>query len=101
MAIELAASWTRLLSPAGLLNEIKRGEEVLISDLADLPDRHRNLTVMLDSTWQALDSTQQRAMARLSIFTSSFTQAAAEVVAGASLKRLRALVRGLAHPTSS
>jgi non-specific serine/threonine protein kinase len=91
LAIELAASWTRLLSPAGLLNEIKRGAEVLISDLPDLPDRHRNLTVMLDSTWRALDSTQQRVLARLSIFTSSFTQEAAEVVAGASLKQLRVL----------
>jgi predicted ATPase/DNA-binding CsgD family transcriptional regulator len=91
LAIELAASWTRLLSPTGLLNEIARGEEVLVSDLADLPDRHRNLTVMLDSTWRALDSTQQQVLARLSIFTGSFTQGAAEVVAGASLKQLRAL----------
>ena len=66
-------------------------EEVLVSDLADLPDRHRNLTVMLDSTWRALDSTQQRVLARLSIFTGSFTQEAAEVVAGASLNQLRAL----------
>jgi predicted ATPase/DNA-binding CsgD family transcriptional regulator len=92
LAIELAASWTRLLSPAGLLLEIKRGEEVLVSDLADLPDRHRNLMVMLDSTWRALDGTQQRVLARLGIFTGSFTQEAAEVVAGASLNQLRALV---------
>ena len=92
LAIELAASWTRLLSPADVLNEIARGEEVLVSDLADLPDRHRNLTVMLDSTWQALDSTQQRVLAQLSIFTGSFTSEAAEVVTGASLTQLRTLV---------
>ena len=92
LAIELAAAWTRLLSPADLLNEIARGEEVLVSDLADLPDRHRNLAVMLASTWRALDSEQQRVLARLGIFTGSFTQEAAEVVSGASLQQLRALV---------
>ena len=92
LAIELAAGWTRLLSPAGLLDEIARGEEVLISDLGDLPDRHRSLRVMLDSTWQALDSTQQRVLARLGIFTGTFTSEAAEVVSGASLRQLRALV---------
>lgn len=91
LAIELAASWTRLLSPADLLNQIARGKEMLVSDLADLPDRHRNLTVMLDSTWRALDSEQQRVLARLGIFTGSFTQEAAEVVSGASLQQLRAL----------
>ena len=91
LAIELAAAWTRLLSPADLLNEIARGEEVLVSDLADLPDRHRNLTVMLASTWRALDSEQQRVLARLGIFTGSFTSEAAEVVSGSSLQQLRAL----------
>ena len=93
LAIELAASWTRLLSPVGLLHEITRGEEeVLTSELADLPDRHRNLTVVLDSTWRALDSSRQQVLARLSIFADSFSQEAAEVVSGASLTQLRALV---------
>ncbi|HYI58250.1 MAG TPA: LuxR C-terminal-related transcriptional regulator [Microlunatus sp.] len=91
LAIELAASWTRLLSPVGLLNEMIRGEEVLTSELADLPERHRSLMVVLDSTWRALDSSQQRVLARLGIFVNSFTQEAAEVVSGASLAQLRAL----------
>jgi predicted ATPase len=46
LAIELAAGWTRLLSPSSLLAEIARGEEVLASELADLPDRHQNMTVV-------------------------------------------------------
>ena len=101
LAIELAASWTRLLSPAGLLNEIKRGEEVLISDRADLPDRHRNLTVMLDSTWRALDSTQQRVLARLGIFTGSFTQDGGRGRRGGLTEAAAGAGRGLAHPTGS
>lgn len=92
LAIELAASWTRLLSPAGLLDQIARGDELLVSELVDLPDRHRNLTVLLDRTWRALDSTRQQMLARLSIFTGSFSLQAAEAVAAASVQQLRALV---------
>ena len=92
LAIELAAGWTRLLSPSSLLAEIARGEEVLASDLADLPDRHQKLTVVLDSTWRSLDFGQQRVLAGLAIFAGSFTHEAAEAVTGASLTQLRILV---------
>jgi predicted ATPase/DNA-binding NarL/FixJ family response regulator len=91
LAIELAASWTRLLSPESLLAEIARGEEVLASELADLPDRHQSMTVVLDSTWRSLDIGQQRVLAGLGIFAGSFTHEAAAAVAGASLTQLRSL----------
>ena len=82
LAIELAAGWTRLLSPSSLLAEIARGEEVLASELADLPDRHQNMTVVLDSTWRSLDFGQQRVLAWLAIFAGSFTHEAAEAITG-------------------
>ena len=93
LAIELAAGWTRLLSPSSLLAEIARGEEVLASELADLPDRHQNMTVVLDSTWRSLDFGQQRVLAGLAIFAGSFTDEAAEAVTGQGfLTQLRILV---------
>ena len=91
LAIELAASWTRLLSPSSLLAEIAQGQNVLESGLADLPDRHQNMTVVLDSTWRSLDIGQQRVLAGLGIFAGSFTHEAAEAVTGASLTQLRSL----------
>lgn len=92
LAIELAAGWTRVLSTSGLLAEIARGEdEVLGSELTDLPDRHQNMTVVLDSTWRSLDSAHRRVLAGLGIFAGSFTQEAAEAVVGASLTQLRTL----------
>lgn len=92
LAIELAASWTRLLSPSSLAAEIARSEDLLSSGLADLPDRHQNMTLVLNSTWRSLDAGQQRVLAGLAIFAESFDHEAAKAVTGTSLTQLRDLV---------
>lgn len=91
LAIELAASWTRLLPPSDLLTALTRGADVLASAPADLPDRHRNLAVVLDGTWRSLGPDLQRVLAALSTFVGSFTQGAARAVTAASLTQLRSL----------
>jgi predicted ATPase/DNA-binding CsgD family transcriptional regulator len=91
LAIELAASWSRLLSPSSLLAGIAQGQNVLESGLADLPYRHQNMTVVLEGTWRLLDIGQQRVLAKLGIFAGSFSHEAAEAVTGATLTQLRVL----------
>jgi predicted ATPase/Tfp pilus assembly protein PilF len=102
LAIELAAGWLEALSPKEILAELQKGADFLESDLRDLPDRHRSLRALFDSSWNHLDAEERHSMAALSVFRGSFTREAAEVVAGASLRTLTHLVNKslLKRPTA-
>jgi predicted ATPase/DNA-binding CsgD family transcriptional regulator len=91
LAIELAASWLRVLSPADLLVEIDRGIGFLSSSSPALAERHRSLHVVLDSTWLRLTGQDQRLLSALSVFVGDFSREAAEAVGGATLASLSAL----------
>jgi len=98
LAIELAASWVRLLSPAEIAGEIERGLHFLAISLRDIPERHRSIQTVFDHTWRVLTPPEQGVLARLSIFQGGFTREAAEQVAQATLPLLSALVdKSLVH----
>lgn len=97
LAIELAASWARVLSCAEMIHEIERtfaGEraDLLSSPLVDLPARHRSMRAVFDPSWNMLSQTEQAALAAMSVFRGSVSRVAAREVAGASLNVLTALV---------
>ena len=53
LAIELAASWIRVLSPRDLLASLVRAHASVASESADfVEDRHRSIRVVLDSWWR-------------------------------------------------
>ncbi len=98
LAIELAASWIRVLSPQDLLAEITRGINTLSDAGEVVAVRHRSLQAVLETTWTWLGDAQRDVLARLSVFVDGFTRQAAEAVAGATLGTLatlseRALIR--------
>lgn len=100
LAVELAASWTRLLTPAEVAAEVVRDLGVLAGTAGD--DRHRSLRSVFDHSWGLLDATEQAALARLAVFEAGFTREAAARVAGADLTRLAALVdRSLVQRTAA
>ena len=92
LAIELAASWIRVLSAADLLAEIEKGTDVLTSDSAPVAGRHRSMRAVLDSSWQCLGYDDRQVLAALGVFAGGFTRDAAETVAGASLSTLASLI---------
>ena len=92
LAIELAATWLRILSPAEIVREIEGGLDVLSASVRDLPERHRSVRVVFDHSWQRLSVQEQQVLARLSVFRGGFSRQAAEQVAGASLLVLSTLV---------
>lgn len=92
LALELAASWARVLAVAEIVAEIECGLDSLTSTLHDVPERHRSLQAVVDSSWQLLATEEQQLFRRVSVFRGGFTRAAAEQVAGASLLHLMALV---------
>lgn len=92
LAIELAATWMRILSPKEIAKEIESSLDILTSSVRDLPERHRSMQVVFDNSWQMLSTEEQQVLCMLSVFRGGFQRQAAEQVAGASLSILSTLV---------
>jgi predicted ATPase/class 3 adenylate cyclase len=91
LGIELAAAWTQVLSLPEIEAEIRHGLDFLVSERRDAPERHHSLRAVFDSTWKMMDDDACDVFQRLSVFRGGFTRQAAEQVAGATPKILRAL----------
>ena len=92
LAIELAASWIRVLSPRDLLASLARDHTTVASDSADfVEERHRSMQAVLDSSWRWLGSTDRSVIEALGVFVGGFTLEAAEAVADADLGTLARL----------
>lgn len=92
LGIELAASWLRVLTPAQIAQEIEQGIDILVARHHNAPERHRNMRVVLEHSWQMLDERTQAVLKRLAVFQGSFQQEAAASVAEARLLTLAELV---------
>jgi predicted ATPase/DNA-binding SARP family transcriptional activator len=92
LGIVLAAAWTEILSPAEIAAEIERGLDFLEVDLRDLPRRQRSMRAVFDQSWHLLTDQERDAFQGLSVFRGGFTREAAQMVTGASLRTLLALV---------
>lgn len=84
LAIELAAAWTRVLSPQALLERLRDRLDLLAGGARDLPARHQTLRATIDWSCRLLGGEEQVVLRRLAAFAGGFTLAAAEVVAGGS-----------------
>ena len=92
LAIELAGTWVRTLSPAEIAEEIERNMDFLSANARDLPERHRSMQVVFDNSWKMLSTDEQRVLSNLSVFRGGFSRQAAEKVAGATVSILSRLV---------
>jgi predicted ATPase/DNA-binding XRE family transcriptional regulator len=92
LAIELAASWVRLMSPGEIAHELERGLDLLETTLADVPARHRSIRSVFEHSWDLLTDEERAILMRLSLFQGGFTRQAAQQVAGTNLLLLSSLV---------
>lgn len=92
LAIELAASWVRMMSCEQILDEINRGLDFLATSMRNVPERHQSMRAVFDSSWRLLPPVEQALFRHLSVFRGGFDRAAAEQVAGASVFALSSLV---------
>ena len=81
IALELAATWGKLFSPAAILTRLQNRLDLLRRTAGgDLPARHQTLRATLDWSYTLLDPVQQRLFARLAVFPGSGTLEAAEAI---------------------
>jgi predicted ATPase/DNA-binding SARP family transcriptional activator/Tfp pilus assembly protein PilF len=92
LAIELATTWLKVLTPEQIVGELARGLEILTARHQVIPERQRSIRVVLEQAWNLLLPNEQVIAARLSVFVGSFDPTAADAVAGASFVLLATLV---------
>jgi predicted ATPase/DNA-binding CsgD family transcriptional regulator len=92
LAIELAAGWLKTLPSAEIAREIRQNRDILSTRSRNLPERHRSMRSVFNHSWRLLLEEEREVFQKLSIFRGGFTREAAEVVAGASLHTLAALL---------
>jgi predicted ATPase/DNA-binding SARP family transcriptional activator len=92
LALELAAARVRLLSTLELRDRIENRLELLADGPRDLPDRQRTLRSTIDWSYELLDETERRLLARLAVFAGGWTLDAAESVCDAGISTLGSLV---------
>jgi tetratricopeptide (TPR) repeat protein len=80
LAIELAATRTKVLTPAQILDRLKRRLALLTSGPRSLPKRQQTLRAAIAWSYDLLTGSEQRLFARLSVFTGGWTFEAAEAV---------------------
>jgi ATP/maltotriose-dependent transcriptional regulator MalT len=92
LALELAASWVHVLSPAHIADELRHNLDLLRTDVRNIPERHRNIRATFDLSISRLTEREREIFLRLAVFDGEFTRDAAEAVTGATLPLLLRLV---------
>jgi DNA-binding SARP family transcriptional activator/predicted ATPase/Tfp pilus assembly protein PilF len=92
LGIELAVSWSRVLSWSQIATEIEQNLDFLTTSVRNVPARHRSLRVVFEYSWNLLTLDEQRIFPKLSLFRGGFRREAAQHIAGASLAVLAGLI---------
>jgi predicted ATPase/class 3 adenylate cyclase len=80
LAIELAATRTKVLTPEQILPRLTRRLSILTSASRSLPQRQRTLRAAIGWSYDLLDPVERRLFARLSAFSGGWTFESAEAV---------------------
>jgi predicted ATPase len=80
LAIELAATRTKVLTPEQILSRLERRLLILTSGSRSLPERQRTLRAAIAWSYDLLDPVERRLFARLSVFAGGWTFESAEAV---------------------
>jgi predicted ATPase len=99
LALELAAPRLKILSPADLLDRLRRCLELLSGGAADMPARQQTLRRTIDWSYDLLSDGAQRLFRRLSAFSGGFTLEGVEAVCNTAHDLEMDLLDGIASLT--
>jgi predicted ATPase/DNA-binding XRE family transcriptional regulator len=103
LAIELAASRIRVLSPAAMLNRMPERLSLLVGGGPDRPERLQTMRNAIDWSYTLLDPRSQQCFRWFSVFSGGFTLEAAEALetlATASLREAGSPTAGAGRPSA-
>lgn len=92
LGILLAAAWVEMLSPEEISREIDQNLDFLETEMRNIPDRHRSIRAVFETSWGQLSEAEHTLFMQLSIFRGGFTREAAQRVTGTGLRVLMSLV---------
>jgi predicted ATPase/DNA-binding SARP family transcriptional activator len=92
LAIELAASRTRILSPPELLSRLAPRLPLLTGGVHDLPARQQTMSAAIGWSHDLLDEPARREFRRLAVFAAGCTFDAAQAICDSSLEGVGALL---------
>jgi predicted ATPase/class 3 adenylate cyclase len=91
LAVELAASRIKLLTPEAMLARLGQRLPLLTGGARDLPERQRTLRGAIEWSHELLEDEERRLFARLAVFAGGWTIEAAETICGKGLDVLEEL----------
>ncbi|MGC4046787.1 MAG: tetratricopeptide repeat protein [Armatimonas sp.] len=80
LALELAASHARILSPGQILERLDQRLDFLVNRKRDAAERHQTLRAAIDWSYKMLDPALQQFFAKLSVFRGGWSLEAAEAI---------------------
>ncbi len=80
LAIELAATWARSLTPSQMLEQVSEHYDRLASRRKDIHARHRSMRAAIDGSFAMLPDEAKNTFVRLSLFAGGWDHAAAAAV---------------------
>ena len=92
LGLELAAAWSRIMTPREIADEIAKNLDFLASPARDATARHRGLRATFEYSWDLLSESEQVGLRRLSVFRGGFRREAAAEVSGTTIPGLASLV---------
>lgn len=92
LALELAASWVRVLPLAEIVSELQRDISLLATVACSGTDRHESMRASFEHSWRLLSERERAALARVAVFRGGFTRDAALQVAEVPLPVLASLL---------
>lgn len=81
LALELAASWARTLSPSQMLERVSDRMEFLASNRRDISERHRSIRATIDGSVELLSPDGRDLFKRVSVFRGGWSREAAHAIA--------------------
>lgn len=91
LGILLAAAWVGMLTLSEIADEITTSLDFLETETRNVPERHRSIRGVFESTLSKLTEAERTTFARLSVFRGGFTREAAQQVTGEGLRTLMVL----------
>ena len=80
LALEMAAAWAKLLTPAKMLERLSDRLDSLVSRRKDVPERHHSIRETIEWSYSLLPPNLQDLFDRLSVFRGGWTMESAQAV---------------------